>query len=94
MMWKTNFDKAMFPESDQARIGVVVRNQEGQVMGALSERIQKPDLAEILEALAARRAVQFTLELGLSSQCEKLIRKLSLRLLIMKFFRPLVLVIL
>ena len=64
MMWKTNFDGAMFLESDQAGIGVVVRNQAGQVMAALLERIQKPDSVEILEALAARRAVQFTLELG------------------------------
>ena len=29
MMWKTNFNEAMFPESDQAGIGVVVRNQAG-----------------------------------------------------------------
>ena len=64
MMWKTNFNGAMFPESDQAGIGVVVRNQAGQVMAALSKRIQKPGSAEILEALAGRRAVQFILELG------------------------------
>ena len=54
----------MFLESDQAGIGVVVRNQAGQVMAALSKRIQKPDSAKILEALAGQRAVQFILELG------------------------------
>ncbi|XP_030970877.1 uncharacterized protein LOC115991308 [Quercus lobata] len=54
----------MFPESDQAGIRVVVRNQAGQGMAALSKRIQKPNSAEIFEALATRRAVQFTLELG------------------------------
>ena len=64
MMWKTNFDGAMFLESDQAGIRVVVRNQAGQVMAALLERIQKSNSVEILEALLARRAVQFTLELG------------------------------
>ena len=63
-MCKTNFNGAMFPESDQARIGVVVRNQAGQVLPALLERIQKPDSAEILEVLVGRRAVQFILELG------------------------------
>ncbi|XP_065617279.1 uncharacterized protein LOC136062310, partial [Quercus suber] len=62
--WKTNFDGAMFSESDQAGIGVVIRNHEGQVMAALSEKIKKPASAEILEALAARRAVNFTMELG------------------------------
>ena len=64
MKWKTNFDGAMFSESDQARIGVVIRNHEGQVMAALSEKIKKPASAEILEALAARKAVSFILELG------------------------------
>ena len=54
----------MFPKSDQAGIGVVVRNQVGQVMAVLSKRIQKPGSAEILEALAGRRAIQFILELG------------------------------
>ena len=63
-MWKTNFNRVMFPESDQAGIGVVIRNQAGQVMAALSERIQKPGSAEIMEALVARMAVQFILELG------------------------------
>ena len=38
IMWKTNFDRAMFSESDQVRIGVVVRNQVGQVMAALSRK--------------------------------------------------------
>ena len=33
-------------------------------MAALSERIQKFGSAEILEALATRRVVQFILELG------------------------------
>ena len=41
MMWKTNFDGAMFSESDQVGIGVVVRNQAGQVMVAVSEKIKK-----------------------------------------------------
>ena len=40
-MWKTNFDGAMFSESDQVGIGVVVRNQAGQVMVAVSEKIKK-----------------------------------------------------
>ena len=43
---------------------MVIRNQAGQVMATLSERIQKPGSAEILEVLATRRAVQFILELG------------------------------
>ena len=29
MMWKTNFDRAIFSESNQVGIGVVVRNHAG-----------------------------------------------------------------
>lgn len=54
----------MFSESEEARIGAVVRNQAGQVMAALSEKIKKSTSVEILEALATRRAVKFILELG------------------------------
>ena len=63
-MVKTNFDGAMFAESDQAGIGVIVRNHRGHVMAALAEKIPKPASTEVLEVLAARRAVRFTLELG------------------------------
>ena len=61
---KTNFDGAMFVESDQAGIGVVVRNNRGQVMAALAEKIPKPTSTIILEVPVARRAVQFIHELG------------------------------
>ena len=61
---KANFDGAMFAESDQAGIGVVVKNNRGQVVAAIAEKIAKPESAEVLEVLAARRAVQFVLELG------------------------------
>ena len=61
---KANFNGAMFAESDQAGIGVVVKNNRGQVVAAIAEKIAKPESAEVLEVLAARRAVQFVLELG------------------------------
>ena len=61
---KANFDEAMFAKSDQARIGVVVRNNRGQVVAALAEKVTKPESTEVLEVLAAHKAVQFVLELG------------------------------
>ncbi|XP_030963604.1 uncharacterized protein LOC115984727 [Quercus lobata] len=50
--------------SDCAGLGVVVRNSEGAVLAALSEKIVKPQSAELVEILAARRAVLFSSESG------------------------------
>uniref|UniRef100_A0A7N2L779 RNase H type-1 domain-containing protein n=1 Tax=Quercus lobata TaxID=97700 RepID=A0A7N2L779_QUELO len=50
--WKVNFHG----------IGVVIRNSNGKVRAALSEKIKKPPTVEILELLAAKRAVLFSLE--------------------------------
>ena len=55
-MYKTNFDGAVFAKSREAGIGVVIRNSNGEVVVALSEKIPNPNSVEVLEALAARRA--------------------------------------
>ena len=68
---KTNHDGAMFDESDEAGIGVVIQNFDGEVMAALSEKIQKPSFVEVLELLVARQAVSFTLELGFKNSTFK-----------------------
>ena len=52
-------------EEEKAGIGVVVRNDLGHVMGSLAEKIEMPSIVEVLEALAARRAMIFMEELGL-----------------------------
>ena len=52
-------------EEEKARIGVVVRNDLGQVMGSLAEKTEIPSTMEVLEALAAWRAMTFMEELGL-----------------------------
>ena len=60
---KTNFDGAMFGESDEAGLRVVICNSEGEIMATLSGKKKKP-FVETLELLAARRAVGFSLEVG------------------------------
>ncbi|KAL0002459.1 hypothetical protein SO802_016240 [Lithocarpus litseifolius] len=62
--FKANFDGAMFNESDEVGLGVVIRNSRGQVMVALSEKIKKPPLVVALELLAARRAAVLVSETG------------------------------
>ena len=60
-----NYDGACFVDEEKARIGVVVRNDRGQVMGSLAEKIEMPPTVEVLEAMAARRVMLFMEELGL-----------------------------
>ena len=61
---KTNFDKTWFIESDDAGIGVVIRNSEDEVMAAMSKKILMPPSVEILKLLVASCAVVFTVETG------------------------------
>ncbi|XP_075645135.1 uncharacterized protein LOC142616141 [Castanea sativa] len=62
---KVNYDGALFKEIWQAGIGVVVRDAEGRVRGALSDRTMLPRTVEEVEAIACRTAVRFALERGL-----------------------------
>ncbi|XP_030949950.1 uncharacterized protein LOC115973850 [Quercus lobata] len=64
--YKTNYDGAVFEDSGEAGIGVVVRNATSEVLAALSEKIPYPGLMELGEILAARRVVRFIVELGMS----------------------------
>ena len=48
-----------------AGIRVIIRDSEGQVIGALSEKINLPPSVEEVEALACRRAIALASEIGL-----------------------------
>ena len=50
--YKTNFDEAIFANKNEAGLGVVVQNANGEVIVAMSEKIPCPYLVEVLEALA------------------------------------------
>ena len=65
---KANFDGAVFDEDEEAGIVVVIRNNEGQVLAALSEKVQILVTMEILEMLAARKAV-ILLGTSVSARC-------------------------
>ena len=65
-MWKVNFDGANFGESDEAGIGVVIRDSRGEVKAALFEKIKKPPTVDMLELFATKRVVTFSLESGIS----------------------------
>nr|POF04686.1 hypothetical protein CFP56_38526 [Quercus suber] len=79
---KINFDGAIFVDKDCAGIGVVIRNDAGLIMASLTQQIPLPTSVIEVEALAARRALEFALELGfdditLKGDSELLIRNLK-----------------
>ena len=64
--FKANFDGAVFSNIDAAGIGVVIRDSNAEVIGALSRRIPLPQTVEEVEALACRQAAQLVREIGIS----------------------------
>ncbi|KAL0009461.1 hypothetical protein SO802_010963 [Lithocarpus litseifolius] len=61
--WKVNFDGVTFKDIGKAGIGVVIRDSQGQAMASLSEQIHLPFSSDMVEALAAARAISFALEI-------------------------------
>ena len=67
--YKANFDAAFFDNSELAGIGVVVWDSSGNIIGALSQKIPRPQFVELAEAFAACRAVILVKELLLFQVC-------------------------
>ena len=63
---KVNYDGAQFKEIWQAGVGVVVRDADGRICGALSDRTVLPGTVEEVEASACRKAISFAIQLGLA----------------------------
>ena len=62
--YKLNFDGATFADKDIAGIGIVVRNSDSLIMASLAQQVPLPPSIIEVETLAARRALEFALELG------------------------------
>ena len=54
---KVNFDGALFAKENIAGLGIIVRNESGLVMAALTQQILLPASVEMVEMLATRRAL-------------------------------------
>jgi hypothetical protein len=63
--YKVNYDVAFFGDSNEAGIGVIIRNHNGEVMASLCHRVHYPHLIKAMEAYAARSAIQMAIDLGL-----------------------------
>ena len=62
-----NYDVATFARDNNADMGFVIRNSEGLVMASLTQPIPLPASVIKIEALAARRVMEFALEIGLDN---------------------------
>ena len=65
-MYKTNYDGAVFVESEEAGIGVIIRDVKGLVIATLAKKIPYPGSVELVEALAVRRAARFVVGIGIN----------------------------
>ena len=63
-LYKINYDGAIFAQQARAGIGIVIRNEDGAVMASMAQQIPLPTTVAQVEALAARRALDFALDLG------------------------------
>lgn len=62
---KINTDGVVFKDTGQSGIGVVVRNEKGDMMGAMSKKILLPLGVLEVEARAAEEGIIFARDLGL-----------------------------
>ena len=66
---------AIFQGNAEAGLGAIIRKDYGLVMAALTQVIPLPISVEIVEVLAARRALIFALELGFDQVIQRAILK-------------------
>ena len=61
---KINFDGAVFLKENKSGIGVVVRNENGLVLGSCTKRLSQAYSATEIETMVATTALVFASELG------------------------------
>lgn len=64
-IYKINFDGALFKEQACAVLGVVIKDSAGLIIGTLSQKIRHLGFVDMVEVLAASRAIVFAKELCL-----------------------------
>ena len=66
-VFKINFDGAVFAEENCSGVGAIIRNREGLVLAAMTEKIPQLLQPIEIEARAATRALEFAREVGISA---------------------------
>ncbi|KAL0009208.1 hypothetical protein SO802_010710 [Lithocarpus litseifolius] len=66
LVFKLNFDAAVFGEAKRTRFGAIIRNGKGVVMAAMSAGGPPVSSSDEAELLACRKAVEFATDAGFS----------------------------
>ena len=66
LIYKVNFDAAVFADLDASGVGVVVHNDKREVMASLPTKGPLVQDSEEVKALACQRAMEFVVEAGFS----------------------------
>ena len=64
---KVNFDGAVFREDNSVGVGVVIRDERGLLVAAMTDKVPLPYSASAVEVLAAIKALRFAGDIGLES---------------------------
>ena len=64
-IFKLNFDAALFSALNSLGFGVVIRNEKGEVMAAMTTKGPEVSSSEEAEFLACRKAIEFAVDAGL-----------------------------
>ena len=65
-LMKINFNGAVFSSANAASIGVVIRNNSGEVIASCSQRWSQAYNSNEIEALVAAKAVSFATKIGIT----------------------------
>lgn len=67
LLYKLNFDEAIFTSKKASGVGVVICNAAGEVMATLSLKEDAVEDSEEAEVLALRKALEFVVDVGFSN---------------------------
>ena len=66
LVFKLNFDAAIFSGLNRSGFGAIIRNEEREVMAAMAAKGPKVSCSMEAELLACRKAIKFAVDAGFS----------------------------